>query len=79
MPPNIASPGAKRVGLAFNAYGVLVLAAVERRSGDFDAAAVALSRADDSIAKDLSGDSLPTARQLKTNRGAWCCSHMAFV
>ena len=46
----------QEVGVAFTAgLGVLHLAAVERRRGDFDAAAATLSRADDSIAKGVRG------------------------
>jgi DNA-binding CsgD family transcriptional regulator len=44
------------VGVGFTAgLGVLLLAAVERRRGDFDAVAATLNRADDSIAKGVRG------------------------
>ncbi len=46
----------QEVGVAFTAgSGVLVLAAVERRRGNFDAAAATLNRADDAIAKGVRG------------------------
>ena len=46
----------QEVGVAFTAgSGILVLAAVERRRGNFDAAAATLNRADDAIAKGVRG------------------------